>query len=51
MDAQVAGSLYAEGLRIAAVGITGVFVNLILVMLLVQGLGLVFRKKPKAKKS
>ena len=51
MDAQVAGSLYAEGLRIAAVGIVGVFVNLIIIMLLVQALGLAFRKKTKAKRS
>jgi len=40
---------YAEGLRIMAVGITGVFVNLIIVMLVVSGLKLVFGKKPKPK--
>ncbi len=47
MDAQLTQSVYAEGMRIAAVGIGGVFINLIIVMLLVQGLGLAFRKKPK----
>jgi hypothetical protein len=42
---------YAEGLRIMAVGIGGVFANLILVMLLVMGLKAVFGKKPKKKES
>ena len=40
---------YAEGLRIMAVGITGVFANLIIVMLVVLGLKLVFGKKSKRK--
>jgi hypothetical protein len=42
---------YAEGLRIMAVGITGVFANLVIVMLLVMGLKLVFGKKKKKKKA
>ncbi len=40
----------SEGLRIMAVGITGVFANLIIVMLLIKGMGRIFGKKPKAKK-
>ena len=41
---------YAEGLRIMTVGITGVFANLVIVMLVVMGLKLVFGKKKKKKK-
>ena len=36
MDVQMVDTIYAEGLRIAAVGIGGVFINLIIVMLFVQ---------------
>lgn len=39
-----------DGLRIMVVGITGVFANLIIVMLMVKGMGRIFGKKPKAKK-
>lgn len=40
---------YAEGLRIMLVGVTGVFANLVIVMLVVTGLKLVFGKKKKKK--
>lgn len=42
---------YAEGLRIMTVGITGVFANLLIVMLVVMGMRLVFGKKKKKKKN
>ena len=41
---------YADGLRIMLVGISGVFANLIILMLLLKGLGRVFGKKPKTDK-
>ena len=41
---------YAEGLRIVAVGVAGVFANLVLVMLVVTGIGKAFGKKKKKKK-
>lgn len=43
--------IYAEGLRIVAVGITGVFTNLVIVMIVVNIMGRVFGKKPKKKAS
>ena len=43
--------IYAEGLRIVAVGITGVFANLIIVMGVVMIMGRVFGKRPKKKAS
>jgi Na+-transporting methylmalonyl-CoA/oxaloacetate decarboxylase gamma subunit len=50
VDGAIAQSTLMQGLRIVGVGIGGVFVNLLLLMLLIKGIGLVFGKKP-AKKS
>ena len=40
-----------QGLKIVAVGIGGVFANLIVLMFVVMGIGLVFGKKKKKKES
>lgn len=40
--------IYADGLRILAVGVVGVFANLALVMLVVIGIGKLVGKKKKA---
>jgi Na+-transporting methylmalonyl-CoA/oxaloacetate decarboxylase gamma subunit len=40
-----------QGLMIAAVAITGVFVNLLILMVAVIGIGRLFGKKPAAKKA
>jgi Na+-transporting methylmalonyl-CoA/oxaloacetate decarboxylase gamma subunit len=40
----------SEGIRIMAVGIVGVFANLVILMYVVKGLGRIFGKKPKTEK-
>lgn len=40
----------AEGIRIMAVGIVGVFANLVILMYVVKGLGRIFGKKAKIQK-
>ncbi|MCP4606812.1 MAG: hypothetical protein GY847_40950 [Proteobacteria bacterium] len=40
---------FSDGLRIMAVGIFGVFANLIIVMITVKGLGSIFGRKPGPK--
>jgi len=39
-----------QGLQIVGVGIAGVFVNLLILMLVLMGIGKVFGKKKKKKK-
>ena len=44
-------SIFADGLRIAAIGILGVFANLVVLTVAVKCMGFAFGKKPKVKKS
>jgi Na+-transporting methylmalonyl-CoA/oxaloacetate decarboxylase gamma subunit len=49
VESTIAQVTMMQGLRIVAVGIGGVFVNLLLLMLLIKAVGLFFGKKPKTK--